>query len=140
MISRLSLCDIFKVERVLFNVKTTRFISSKYLRKSVLSNDSIKNNKKNFHNNNKNKHIDLNEEKIKNSDDIKEIIENKNRIITIPNVLTMSRICSIPFINYFVFIERHDLACGLFILASITDFLDGLIARNVPNQESYLGN
>ena len=66
--------------------------------------------------------------------------DNKNLIFTIPNCLTMLRIFSIPFINYFIFIDRHDIACGLFVMASLTDFLDGFIARNVPNQLSYLGN
>ena len=66
--------------------------------------------------------------------------DQKNLIFTIPNVLTGLRIVSIPFINYFVFTGQHDIACGLFVLASITDGLDGYIARNVPNQLSHLGS
>lgn len=56
--------------------------------------------------------------------------DRKNdRIATIPNALTLSRIASIPFINYFILIDRHELACGLFVAAAITDFLDGRYRR-----------
>lgn len=65
---------------------------------------------------------------------------NNNRIHTIPNYITISRIMSVPFINYFVLVNQHELACGLFLLASVTDFLDGYIARNWPNQQSFLGS
>ncbi len=64
----------------------------------------------------------------------------KKLILTIPNLLTSLRIISIPFINYYFFTGRHDVACGLFIMASLTDFLDGYIARNFPNQLSHLGS
>jgi cardiolipin synthase len=65
--------------------------------------------------------------------------DNNNRILTIPNVLTCSRIASIPFINYFFLTSQDEYACTLFILAALTDFLDGYIARNFKNQSSYLG-
>lgn len=63
----------------------------------------------------------------------------KKAVFTIPNLLTMSRIASIPFINYFVLTGQHEYACGLFVLAAVTDFLDGYVARNFKNQSSYLG-
>lgn len=66
--------------------------------------------------------------------------DQKNLIYTIPNVLTGLRIVSIPFINYFVLTGQHEIACGLFVLASVTDGLDGYIARNFPNQLSHLGS
>ena len=66
--------------------------------------------------------------------------KTNNRIHTIPNYITLSRIVSVPFINYFVFINQHEIACGLFLLASVTDFVDGYIARNWPNQQSALGS
>ncbi|CAF0923647.1 unnamed protein product [Brachionus calyciflorus] len=66
--------------------------------------------------------------------------DSENVILTIPNCLTMSRIASIPFINYFVFTNQHELACGLFFLAGFTDLLDGYIARNFKNQKSHLGS
>ena len=64
----------------------------------------------------------------------------KKLILTVPNLLTSLRIASIPFINYYFLNDRHDIACGLFIMASFTDFLDGFIARNFPNQLSHLGS
>lgn len=67
-------------------------------------------------------------------------VETNNRIHTIPNYITISRIMSVPFINYCVLIDKHELACGLFFLASLTDFIDGYIARNWPNQQSFLGS
>lgn len=66
--------------------------------------------------------------------------DQKKLILTIPNLLTSLRIASVPFINYYFFIGQHDVACGLFVLASFTDFLDGHIARNFPNQLSHLGS
>ncbi len=63
------------------------------------------------------------------------------RIFTIPNGLTLSRILVTPYINYLVLIERHESACLLFALASLTDFLDGYIARKWPRtQMSPLGS
>ena len=67
-------------------------------------------------------------------------IDEKNRILTIPNGLTTFRILSIPFINYFVLIDQHEYACALFFIAGFTDYLDGYIARNWKNQRSYLGS
>jgi cardiolipin synthase len=55
-------------------------------------------------------------------------------------MLTMSRIASTPFINYFVYVDQHYYACMLFVMAAVTDFLDGYIARNWPNQQSNLGS
>ncbi len=66
--------------------------------------------------------------------------DQKKLIFTIPNVLTSLRILSIPFINYFIFIGMHEVACGLFVASALTDALDGYIARNVPNQMSHLGS
>ena len=66
--------------------------------------------------------------------------DSQNVLFTIPNYLTTGRILSIPFINYFVFINEHEYACALFFLAGLTDFLDGYVARNWPNQKSYLGS
>ncbi len=66
--------------------------------------------------------------------------DEQNVIFTIPNILTSLRILSIPFINYLVFIDKHEYACALFLAAGFTDFFDGYIARNWKNQKSYLGS
>ena len=61
--------------------------------------------------------------------------------MTIPNQLTLLRIILIPvFIIIFYLPYEHSnfFACGIFILAAITDILDGYYARKL-NQISPLG-
>lgn len=58
-------------------------------------------------------------------------IKNDSRIWTIPNLLTLSRIASIPFINYYIFVDQHQIACALFAAAAITDFLDGWFLETI---------
>ena len=52
-----------------------------------------------------------------------------NKILTIPNVLTMSRIAATPFIGHFIISDQLVPALGVFAYCCITDFLDGYIAR-----------
>ena len=62
-------------------------------------------------------------------------------ILTIPNILTLLRIIVIPLmiLAYYLPVSwAHALATGLFILASITDWLDGYLARRL-NQHSPFG-
>ncbi|WP_291323352.1 CDP-alcohol phosphatidyltransferase family protein [Desulfonatronospira sp.] len=57
---------------------------------------------------------------------------------TVPNVLTMSRIVMVPvFLGAFI-LEAYPLALSLFVLAGITDALDGYLARTLK-QRSRLG-
>lgn len=61
--------------------------------------------------------------------------------MTIPNQLTLLRILLIPVfivIFYLPFAYSNYLACVIFILAAITDILDGYFARKL-NQISSLG-
>lgn len=51
-------------------------------------------------------------------------------IKNIPNILTSIRILLTPFILYFTIKQDIKTAVILIIIASITDFFDGLIARN----------
>jgi len=62
---------------------------------------------------------------------------NTSNVFTIPNLLSFFRLLMSPF---FLFLVKADikLAFFLFILVSITDALDGLIAR-LTNSVSFLG-
>lgn len=63
------------------------------------------------------------------------------KILNIPNILTLLRISVIPLMlgAYFSPLSwGHALATGLFIMASITDWLDGYLARRL-NQYSPFG-
>lgn len=58
----------------------------------------------------------------------------KKEIFTIPNILTYIRIICVPFFVWFILDNRIAnnvyIAFGLFIFASITDLVDGFIARH----------
>ena len=65
----------------------------------------------------------------------------KNSIYFIPNIITYFRLLSIPFILVFYLSGIYTLqllAFMVFILASLSDFLDGYFARKL-NQSSVLG-
>lgn len=62
-------------------------------------------------------------------------------LLSLPNIVSLLRIVLIPVFLYFIFIptKEHRLyALLVFIIASITDFLDGWIARRLK-QESEMG-
>ena len=49
----------------------------------------------------------------------------------LPNYLTLARILAVPFLVIFYFLESGNkyITCGLFIVACITDLLDGYFSR-----------
>src|SRR5215211_7182130 len=61
-----------------------------------------------------------------------------SRIVTVPNLLTVFRMVLIPVFVSLLFYQRFILALGIFILAGVTDGLDGLLARRF-DQKSQLG-
>ena len=61
-----------------------------------------------------------------------------SRIVTLPNLLTMFRMALIPVFVSLLFYRKFEWALGVFVLAGITDGLDGLFARRL-NQGSQLG-
>jgi cardiolipin synthase len=61
-----------------------------------------------------------------------------NPIRTAPNVLTMLRICLAPFLVAAILEDRFALSFALFILAGLTDALDGALAR-LLKQRTRLG-
>ena len=61
-----------------------------------------------------------------------------SRIVTVPNLLTVFRMVLIPVFASLLFYQRFILALAIFVLAGVTDGLDGLLARRF-NQKSQLG-
>ena len=61
-----------------------------------------------------------------------------SRILTLPNVLTVFRMALTPVFVSLLFYQKFVWALGAFVLAGITDGLDGLLARRFK-QQSPLG-
>ena len=61
-----------------------------------------------------------------------------SRIITVPNLLTVFRMVLIPVFVTLLFYQRFLLALLAFVVAGVTDGLDGLLARRF-DQRSQLG-
>lgn len=64
--------------------------------------------------------------------------ERLHRFRTAPNLLTLSRICLAPFLVAAVLDNHYALGFGLFVIAGLTDALDGLLAR-LLKQYTMLG-
>lgn len=67
------------------------------------------------------------------------IINHKNQLWTIPNILTYTRIITTPFIGYFITTGESKAALLLFTYSCVTDFIDGYIARKF-NMKSVVGS
>jgi len=61
-----------------------------------------------------------------------------SRIVTLPNVLTVFRMVLIPIFVSLLFYQKFVWALTVFIVAGVTDGLDGLLARRF-DQRSQLG-
>ena len=61
-----------------------------------------------------------------------------SRVITLPNVLTVCRMALIPVFVTLLVYQRFGWALFVFVVAGVTDGLDGLLARNLK-QGSELG-
>ena len=61
-----------------------------------------------------------------------------SRIITVPNLLTIFRMVLIPVFVSLLFYQRFVIALAIFVIAGLTDGLDGLLARRF-DQKSQLG-
>ena len=61
-----------------------------------------------------------------------------NSLATLPNLLTIARLLLAPFIFAAIVRGRHDTALILFVMAGLTDGLDGLLARRI-HQATPLG-
>ncbi len=61
-----------------------------------------------------------------------------SRIVTVPNLLTVFRMALIPVFVSLLFYQKFLLAFAVFVVAGVTDGLDGLLARRFQ-QQSPLG-
>jgi cardiolipin synthase len=61
-----------------------------------------------------------------------------SRIVTVPNLITIFRLVLIPVFITLLFYQRFILALTVFVIAGVTDGLDGLLARRF-DQRSQLG-
>lgn len=62
------------------------------------------------------------------------------KIITVPNILTFMRIGILPFLVLSFFIKRpigDFIALSIFVLASLTDYMDGYIARKFKQTSKF---
>ncbi|MDO9287229.1 MAG: CDP-alcohol phosphatidyltransferase family protein [Thermodesulfovibrionales bacterium] len=59
-------------------------------------------------------------------------------VLNLPNTITIARIVIIPLFITTVIYKRYDYALYLFVIAALTDALDGLIAR-LTNQKTVFG-
>jgi cardiolipin synthase len=62
----------------------------------------------------------------------------RNPLSTAPNLLTVSRLCLAPFLVACLIQNRFGIAFTLFVVAGLTDALDGVLAR-VLKQRTTLG-
>lgn len=65
-------------------------------------------------------------------------MEVSSRIVTIPNVLTLVRLLLIPVFLVLVVVGEYGWALATVVVSSLTDFLDGFVARRF-GQVSRLG-
>jgi hypothetical protein len=63
----------------------------------------------------------------------------KENIMTIPNLLTLSRIIATPFIGYLIIKHQYGSALLALFFAGCTDLVDGYVARRF-NQKTFLGS
>lgn len=82
---------------------------------------------------------DIKEARDKVKEKMEEVVEREN-VLTIPNLLCISRIVISPFLGYLILQSNFLMALGVFVFASISDLLDGWIARNFESQASKMGS
>ena len=56
-------------------------------------------------------------------------MEDKQKIMNLPNKLTVARVIAVPFFIAAFILEYYLVAFVIFAAASLTDMLDGQIAR-----------
>jgi cardiolipin synthase (CMP-forming) len=136
--------DYYRYYKEMFRVVSSLIKSGHFLTKSTTINSSLRcclwNKSVNNNHQNDFKIKRIEPKRFISSSPINDVNNEANRIWTIPNCLTFGRIGSIPAISWLILNDYPLAGCSLFLASAITDFLDGYIARNWPNQKSYLGS
>jgi cardiolipin synthase len=60
---------------------------------------------------------------------VRDLEQLSNRVFTVPNALTLFRLLMVPVVVLLLLAEADTLAVVVFVIAALTDFLDGRIAR-----------
>jgi cardiolipin synthase len=64
----------------------------------------------------------------------------RDRVLTVPNALSVLRLLLVPVFLYLLFVSHHrGWAVGVLMFSGFSDWADGKIARLVDNQSSRLG-
>ncbi len=61
-----------------------------------------------------------------------------DRVLTLPNIITLARLLAVPATVWLMLTQRLDLAFIVFLLAGLSDGVDGFLARRL-GMESRLG-
>ena len=69
---------------------------------------------------------------------MKDLAHRFNPLHTMPNLLTIARVCLAPFLVAVILERRFSVGFALFIVAGLTDALDGMLAR-LLKQRTVLG-
>ncbi|KAJ2363546.1 hypothetical protein H4S01_004245 [Coemansia sp. RSA 2610] len=67
------------------------------------------------------------------------VADHHERVVTIPNALTLARIVSSPYIGYLIVQGQYEWALGGCVVFGLTDALDGYVARRF-NMRSFVGS
>lgn len=62
----------------------------------------------------------------------------RERVFTVPNVITLLRLAAVPVVAWLIVHQQWQAACWLFLAAAVSDGLDGILARWL-NQMTQLG-
>lgn len=62
---------------------------------------------------------------------------NKNKILTIPNLLSFYRLLAFPLILYFIIARKESLFATFLVINLLTDIVDGFIARRFKLETDF---
>ncbi|EEB18423.1 cdp-diacylglycerol--glycerol-3-phosphate 3-phosphatidyltransferase, putative [Pediculus humanus corporis] len=82
---------------------------------------------------------DIKDTKNKMKEKFEGVIEREN-VYTIPNLICVTRIGLSPLLGYLIISENFEYALAFMVIAGISDWIDGWVARNYKSQSSKIGS